>query len=724
MDSFSDDYLDQFLNFDVAPSFEALHINYATSTIVTSTVDDSAVSYQEYYDYYQQIKDDPSSESRVRKMEEFCDNFPVSILSLDKPRDVVFSDVEFPVKVVVPEQDVILNERPYDDFQMPTHTSYSIMAPARPFEVVSENVGHGGLDYGTDVRNVFSQILGQLRFGKVIDFGSGERRYCNILSAYNTVVAHVDLKFSHKDFCECCNCPITPHVPDENYDTLLAWNVLTNLSVVALESLLLRLRQTRVVALWPVDINKDEIDPYHVLSIYTSVLRCGYVEEFYSIPVCYHKKWKFFEATTVPRNFDPSIFLDAKTHKPTKSQSSNVSVFVVGLIGGKIVGSIKNVTLKKKTVRHADFLAGGKVNSGESYHQALLREFDEEVLYAGDDNLQFEYVGYSDSHYTHGFVHYYIVNFSVSQMKLLSPKENRGGLMVINDTTIVRDDMIPFLHLLVLNNFISPAYCTSLENTWSMILRKRDFQLYEANQQGRISGDQPGYRPQLKFLKDKDKIGVVVSTRADYNYVTNVPLKVGDFVLFPRSYLDGSKFIYYNGRLHAHYELVSQYLGRVVRVESSVASMNLACLGHVCFDYKDAIYFDLSNLSLAFLNMLFLKFGIFLDTSDAVEFLKSVNYHVKEDYDWIFNKLISIFPNKRFAVETILTASHSSKANFLFSTVNSLCLKCQEPLVYGPNGLNCEECKFGYGYSPLYCHYCGAEKFKLFCPWEKCDSCG
>jgi len=427
----------------------------------------------------------------------------------------------------------------------------------------------------------------------VLDFGSGlECRYCDILETA-PLVFHVDFQAKRQMQCVYsdlnmeCTAQIYPVCVDYDYKSVLCLNSLQNNSPWEIYSLMQKWRHKKIFATWPVDYKSDETDPYLIMSQEVRCWKYGYLEDFVYVPDSHKKSIRVFFSDP-EMDLSPQNISSLSGWRPSERDDNGpVSAFVIGLYRGEIIGNMRKFRANTKEYQWFDFLAGGKVHYGELVPDALTREIDEELV---DANLKPKFFGYSEANFSHGFVHYYYHVFESEEyqgpngrtLKRLQLPEGRvgrhkdgsaGRTQIISQYGVIRDDMVPALEMLVHHGLISPGYAESLIRRWQMVqiqMTKRGVieaiidQAYEKHLADKKT-------PVHNYLKQRKRCAdrrqrIVRETKVTFHYVTYRPLKVNQIVILTHKIDQGAHVIYYAGREHARFSMISPFIGKVDQI--------------------------------------------------------------------------------------------------------------------------------------------------------------
>jgi len=218
------------------------------------------------------------------------------------------------------------------------------------------------------------------------------------------------------------------------------------------------------------------------------------------------------------------------------------------------------------------------------------------------------YLGYSDVQSTNGRAHYYVHEFSSPEFPVTQEKGKvgvRGVVSIVEPSARLRDDMIPALRMLVANDYLEIGYAQSLECSWLEIDMKviRDDTgqtvLYSYNKYSAESVMEK-ISPVHKYLYTSrvTESENFKRNKFCYYYVTSTPLKIGDIVAPSRSQFNGCNEIYYNGRLHVRFEMITIYLAKITEVieEPLLDTSNLKDYVGGLFKMGKYIFYDYSSL--------------------------------------------------------------------------------------------------------------------------------
>lgn len=443
-------------------------------------------------------------------------------------------------------------------------------------ETVVETRLVNNLDRGSVVRNAFAYLLSRFESKGCLDYGCGECRYCDILQPKY----HVDIKKTRRrcDFLSTtyrCDIPITPIIQRNDYKKVVCLNSLTNMSLSEVSSLCELWAEKSVLFVWPTHLNYDEVNPYHVFCNYFVPNRCGYLGDFMDVDYGIGATTMFFHAFSggpfSTRVLNPSKCFAPYDEVPLDG-SPVVSVFVVGIWGGSMVGVRRIESFEGFSMDHFDFLAGGKVHEGEMLYDALQREIKEELHPSFVPQLT--WLGYSRQETSRGFVHFYYHRFNKPVFPEAKGTDGilRGETRSIMRGAKLRDDMVVAMRMLYREGILDCSYVSDLEDTWmevqphtvvdngkQLVLYQRDRYIENSLRRHITPIHQfiRGIRLEPAFLEGF-YFGAHLST--------NRRLEVGDVVVLQRGFGNAISLIYKDGRAYAEFKRLNSFIGAVTQI--------------------------------------------------------------------------------------------------------------------------------------------------------------
>jgi len=230
----------------------------------------------------------------------------------------------------------------------------------------------------------------------------------------------------------------------------------------------------------------------------------------------------------------------------------SVSVHVVGIKDGRMMGSAYKEQRDGKT--YVDFLAGGKVQQGETVKEAILREMSEELE---PFDFQLKWLGYGTPVHACALVHYYYIDMDV----VPKTKENRARIRPIGPKDVVRDNTLLAMTYLVRIGKLKSEYTMALESSW---LAKTGRKATKAD--SALKKIVEGATPLYRFLKAKSKHTNIHYQSNNFHYVTYRPLKVGEVLTIEAPFGNGEPFVFFRGRVHARIRPKTYHIVEVIEI--------------------------------------------------------------------------------------------------------------------------------------------------------------
>lgn len=408
----------------------------------------------------------------------------------------------------------------------------------------------------TETHKMIGKFLREQNLDNVLDFGSGkEHRYCQCMK----VKYHVDYCNENTSMCDSitgkhrCKGLNMPVMCAEDYTTVVAVNSLQNNSPVEIRSLIRYWKQfvTKMVFIWPIFKNYDESDPYHIMAQELAVTNTGFLSEIVGDSTGIGLRMRYFIWTS--NRVYSKLHINALDNNVCQEKPEvSISVHVIGLKNGRMMGSAYKEHRDGKT--YVDFLAGGKVQQGETVKEAILREMAEELE---PFDFDLKWLGYGTPVHACALVHYYYIDMNV----IPKTKENRAPIRPIEIHDVVRDNTLLAMTYLVKIGKLAPDYTSALESAW---LSKTGRKATKADSALKkiVEGATPIYR----FLKAKSKHTNIHYQSNNFHYVTYRPLKVGEILTIEAPFGNGEPFVFFKGRIHARIQPKTYHIVEVVEI--------------------------------------------------------------------------------------------------------------------------------------------------------------